>query len=374
MTSFRPRQSPRKPAGRLAPVLAPAVDGDADEPADRGTRDPLAHDAAADDLAQVRLVLADVVSRLDPATRRLCSYHLGFTDEHGRPDRPSGKGVRPLLTLLSTRAAGASARSGVPAAVAVELVHNFSLLHDDVMDGDTERRHKPTAWAAFGRSEAILAGDALLVLASEVLAESGAAAATSAIRCLHAATRRLIAGQMADLAFESRRDVTVAECLGMAQDKTGALLSCAASLGAVLAGGPAEVTLGLSEFGDHLGLAFQLEDDLLGIWGDPAVTGKPIRSDLRSAKKSLPVVAALGSGTSAGGRLAEHYPTSGQRTEEQLVEMARLIEAAGGRQWARDVADHELSCALDALSGLPIPADVADELEQLASRLSQRTC
>src|SRR5699024_5603113 len=137
---------------------------------------------------------------------------------------------------LSAQAAGAPAKRGVPAGVAVECVYNFSLLHDDIMDGDRERRHRPTAWTVFGTSSAILAGDALLTLAQEILLEDGSPGGYWAARCLAAATQRLIAGQTADLEFEGRVDVALDECLTMASDKTAALLACSCSIGAMLAG------------------------------------------------------------------------------------------------------------------------------------------
>lgn len=316
--------------------------------------------------------LRSALDRLDPGVRHLCGYHLGFWDEQGEPDRPRGKGVRGVLALLSAQAAGSPVEVGLPAAAAVELVHNFSLLHDDLMDGDRTRRHRPTVWAVFGSGQAILAGDALLGLADEVLAEAPSANRSWAIRCLAASTRRLIAGQLADLAFETRRDVTLSECLQMAADKTAALLSCAASIGAVLANTAANLTLRLAQFGEHLGVGYQLIDDILGIWGSPEATGKPVLSDLRAKKKSLPVVAALTSSTAAGERLAALYLTDAQLTDAQLAEAADLVQQAGGRAWAENTADAELATALELIRSDEIPFDVAEELRRLAIRLSGR--
>jgi geranylgeranyl diphosphate synthase, type I len=316
--------------------------------------------------------LRSALDRLDPGVRHLCGYHLGFWDEQGEPDRPRGKGVRGVLALLSAQAAGSPVEVGLPAAAAVELVHNFSLLHDDLMDGDRTRRHRPTVWAVFGSGQAILAGDALLGLADEVLAEAPSANRSWAIRCLAASTRRLIAGQLADLAFEPRRDVTLSECLQMAADTTAALLSCAASIGAVLANTPADLTLRLAQFGEHLGVGYQLIDDILGIWGSPEATGKPVLSDLRAKKKSLPVVAALTSSTAAGERLAALYLTDAQLTDAQLAEAADLVQQAGGRAWAENTADAELATALELIRSDEIPFDVAEELRRLAIRLSGR--
>src|SRR5579863_4593678 len=274
------------------------------------------------------------LSRLSPGVRKVAAYHYGLADADGSPVRVgSGKALRPALALLSARAAGAPPERGVTSAVAVELVHNFSLLHDDIMDGDTERRHRPTAWTVFGVGAAILAGDALLALAQDLLLEDGTPQGAWAARCLSAAVQRLIGGQGSDLAFEKRDDVSLAECLEMAGDKTAALMACACSLGAVHLGAPPTLAMGLAGFGAHVGLAFQLTDDLLGIWGAPEVTGKPVRADLRARKKSLPVVAALNSGMTQGDELRELLGRPEELTEQDLIHAARLVEESGGKRW-----------------------------------------
>ena len=316
--------------------------------------------------------LRTALDRLDPGTRHWAGYHLGLWDDSGAPTAGGGKGVRSTLAVLSAQAVGAAPGDAVPAAVACELVHNFSLLHDDVMDGDLQRRHRPTVWARHGVPAAILAGDALLALANEVLAESPSPTAGWAVRCLNATTRRLVAGQAADLAFEQRSDVTLDECLQMAGDKTGALLGCAASLGAVLADGPAATAVGLARFGEHLGLAFQLVDDLLGIWGSTERTGKPVCSDLRAGKKSLPVVAALTAGRPESELLAKLLADGRGVPEEQLTEAAGLVEAAGGRAWAEQAAAHHSRAALDLLDDLALPAQVRRDLDDLTDELSRR--
>src|SRR5262249_19172366 len=294
------------------------------------------------------------VARLSPEVRTVAAYHLGLAGlnghkpEHGRPavdgaavaappsadgragggggGRPSaakptgsGKALRPALALLSARAALAAPERGVPAAVSVELVHSFSLLHDDIMDGDTERRHRPTAWTVYGTGAAILAGDAMLALAQDVLLEDTAPQGEWAARALSAAVQRLIAGQGADLAFEQRDDVSLTECLTMAGDNTAALMSCVCGIGSIHAGAPPQLAMGLAAFGAHAGLAFQLTDDLLGIWGAPEVTGKPVRSDLRARKKSLPVVAALSAGTAGAQELAVLLAREEALSEDDLL-------------------------------------------------------
>jgi geranylgeranyl diphosphate synthase type I len=316
------------------------------------------------------------VARLDPTSRAISAYHFGWTDAEGHPiEGDGGKAVRPRLALLSAHAAGARAEIGMPGAVAVELVHNFSLLHDDLMDGDVERRHRPTVWTVFGAPGAILAGDALLVLAQEVLVDVGTPEALAAARMLSRATRELIRGQFHDLSFETRDDVTLEQCLDMADGKTGALLAASAAIGAQLAGGPDALVGALSAYGRHLGLVFQLVDDLLGIWGDPVTTGKPVLSDLRARKKTLPVTAALGSTGAAGRELAGWLAaedTHGEEDLDALRRAAELVEAAGGRAWATEEAERSLLRAEQALAGVSIPAEIRDELLALAHQLLHR--
>jgi len=317
--------------------------------------------------------ISAAVERLSPEVRLVASYHLGLTDSGGRPStRTAGKALRPALALLSARAAGAAPERGVPAAAAVEFVHNFSLLHDDIMDGDTERRHQPTAWTVYGVGAAILAGDALLALAQDLLLEGPAPQGLWASRCLSAAVQRLIAGQGADLAFERRDDVTLDECRQMAGDKTAALMACACSIGAIYVGAPAAMAMGLAGFGAHMGLAFQLTDDLLGIWGAPEITGKPVRSDLRTRKKSLPVVAALTSDTGPGRDLGVLLAQPEPLSEDELIRAAGLVEAAGGREWAESEADSALASADKCLAETDMPEDVRAEFAAIAEFITAR--
>ena len=310
--------------------------------------------------------LRAAAARLPETMRRIAGYHFGWQDAHGRPATgDGGKALRPALVLLCAEAAGGEAADAVPAAVADELVHNFSLLHDDVMDGDTTRRHRATAWTVFGTGPAILAGDALLSVAFEVLAPSGAANA----KVLSAATLALLEGQAADLDFEQRDDVTPGECVRMAEGKTAALLGAACTLGAAVADGGD----GFGAFGRAAGLAFQHVDDLLGIWGDPAVTGKPVYSDLQNRKKSLPVVTALCSGTPAGADLATLYARPEPLGETELARAASLVEAAGGRQWSQAQADALLAKALRELTAAAPPSRATAELTALARLITTRT-
>ena len=170
----------------------------------------------------------DTVARLSDELRAPVMHHLAG----------GGKRVRAALVLLSAAAAGADEKVGIVGAVAIELIHNFSLLHDDIIDEDRERRHRSTAWAEFGVGRAIVAGDALATLALQILLEEPTPERVAATVSLAAATQAMIAGQADDMAFESRTTVSVEECIAMEQGKTGALLACAAALGATLAGAP----------------------------------------------------------------------------------------------------------------------------------------
>ncbi|GAA1250429.1 polyprenyl synthetase family protein [Kitasatospora nipponensis] len=320
--------------------------------------------------------LRAAVARLAPPMDAVAAYHFGWTDRLGNPTAgDGGKAVRPALALLSAEAAGAPAAAGVPGGVAVELVHNFSLLHDDLMDGDETRRHRATAWTVFGPAQAILVGDALATLATEVLLDAGQAHGTTptdaarAVRLLTTATRKLIDGQARDLSFERRDAVTVEECLEMEGGKTGALLAAAAAIGAVLAGADDRTADALERYGHHLGLAFQAVDDLLGIWGATEVTGKPHWGDLRQRKKSLPVAAALAEGGAASRRLAELLADPqgrGEESEEVLAGRAALIEQAGGRAWTQDEARRQHKTALAALDEVPMADAVREHFVALA--------
>ncbi|MEV6114425.1 polyprenyl synthetase family protein [Streptomyces sp. NPDC052109] len=317
----------------------------------------------------VQPALRAAVGRLHPWVAEMAAYSFGWCEVGGAPAAaPGGKGVRQALAVLGAEAAGADGRAGVPAAVAVELVHAFSLLHDDIMDGDATRRRRPAVWKAYGTGPAVLAGDALFALAVETLATEPQGA--RAVRLLSAALADLVRGQADDLLFAARpctgpERVTPGEYGAMAEGKTGALLGCAAALGAVL-GGADEGTAGaLDRAGRHLGVAFQLVDDVLGIWGDPAVTGKPAGGDLRERKKTYPVLAALGSPVARG--LPGLLDAPGMAEEA-----AALIEAAGGRTATLAEARRHTVAARALLSAAPLAARAAGDLFRLLDFLADR--
>jgi len=318
-------------------------------------------------------VLRAAIDRLAPPMDTVAAYHFGWIDAQGNPaDGDGGKAVRPALALLSAEAAGADPGTGVPGAVAVELVHNFSLLHDDLMDGDEQRRHRDTVWKVHGPAQAILVGDALFALANEILLELGTVDAGRATRRLTTATRALIDGQAQDISYEHRDRVSVEECLEMEGNKTGALLACASSIGAVLGGADDPTANALEKYGYHLGLAFQAVDDLLGIWGDPVATGKQTWSDLRQRKKSLPVVAALAADGPASEQLGDLLAADAKASdfenfsEAEFAARAALIEEAGGREWTAQEARRQHTIAVRALDAVPMADQVRDRFVALA--------
>ncbi|WP_344497216.1 family 2 encapsulin nanocompartment cargo protein polyprenyl transferase [Streptomyces enissocaesilis] len=335
------------------------------------------HDAAAlleRTRSTVNPQLRTGVESLPASMRRIAMYHFGWEQADGTPAAgQAGKAIRPALVLAATQAFGGDPRRAVRAAAAVELAHNFTLLHDDVIDEDQTRRNRPTAWKVFGVPDAIVAGDAMCALALRLLAEDSHPAAARASARLAACVIELCAGQQADCEFERRgpREVSLEECLTMAEAKTGALLGCACALGALYAGAGEEEVAAMDAFGREAGLAFQLIDDLIGIWGDPSHTGKPAGADLAAHKKSLPVVAALTSGTEAAAELAGLY--AGPLDGDAVRRAADAVDRAGGRDWAQvqaadrmGLAVHHLSCAVPDLGA-------AGDLLALAEFVTRRT-
>ncbi|MER6672455.1 family 2 encapsulin nanocompartment cargo protein polyprenyl transferase [Streptomyces sp. NPDC000983] len=326
--------------------------------------------------------LRSAVDSLPGTMRRVALYHFGWQHADGTPAAGNaGKAIRPALVLTAAEALGgpAARRAAGRAAAAVELVHNFTLLHDDVMDRDTTRRHRPTAWTVFGDADAILAGDALQALALRLLAQDPHPAAPAAAALLASCVIELCEGQHADTAMEQRAcaEVRLDEALAMAEAKTGALLGCACALGALYAGATAEEVAAMDAFGREAGLAFQLIDDVIGIWGDPMRTGKPAGADLAARKKSLPVVAALTSGTPAAAELARLYEVpygrSGLAAEEETARTALAVEQAGGRDWAQVQAADRMARAMQELARVVPEPESAGGLLALAEFVTRRS-
>lgn len=262
-------------------------------------------------------------------------YHLGWVDEHGASENGgSGKSLRPSLCLYACTASGGDWKQALPAAAALELVHNFSLIHDDIQDRDTERRHRRTVWSIWGESQAINAGDAMAFLSQVCLAnlwDTGLAPERirAAYALLNDATLDMIEGQALDLSFEKRSAVTLQEYLDMISKKTGALLRCSLEMGAAIGTSDAKTIAAFRRAGERLGLAFQIRDDILGVWGDEKVTGKPMWSDIRRKKKSMPVV--MTANSPEGDRLKAIYAKNSLESSD-VEAVLDLMEISGARK------------------------------------------
>ena len=293
--------------------------------------------------------------------------HVGIEDEAGRPTDAAGKLLRPSLVLFIADELGGRPRAALPAAVALELVHNFSLVHDDIQDRDRTRRGRPTLWAVHGEAEAINAGDLLHAIAAREAARCGAPAAA----CLAEATLDMIEGQSLDLSYE-RRFVKIDEYHAMIDRKTGALLRCALELGGLVAGAPPDVLVSLRKLGLALGRAFQIRDDALGIWGDGDVVGKPQGSDVRRRKKSFPVVW-TGARADAADRAKLEAVYSGDVVrEEDVAWVIALMERAGAAPAADLAVRQHLAAAANVLDAIPLSPRGRTEIDDLISYLAGR--
>ncbi len=291
---------------------------------------------------------------------RQMQYHLGWLDQQFRPaEAHPGKLLRPTLLLLSYELAWAqgqmpaasppelSLRPALPAAAAVELAHNFTLLHDDIQDGDVERRHRPTVWSIWGIPQAILVGDALFALARLHLwnvLDEGVEPAT-ALKLAELFDRTLLTlteGQHLDMSFEQQHQVSLSSYKEMISRKTARLMSCATRMGALLGSGNQEIIEGLTRFGQALGLAFQIRDDMLGLWATEAEAGKLPAGDIFRRKKSLPILHAFQYAQPAERQvMARIYAQDAPITQEQAQEILALCERMRTREYcAQFLAQH----------------------------------
>ncbi len=299
--------------------------------------------------------------------RKMMAYHMGWED-----DGFSGKRLRPLFTLLTCEAAGGLASQALPAAAGVELIHNFSLIHDDIQDNSPLRRGRETVWMRWGRAQAINAGDALFSLAwlaGPRLLERNVAPeiALEVTRCLAMALLRITQGQHLDMAFESRAQVSITEYMDMIGGKTAELLAAAVEAGAIVAGASLERRRVFRSFGFNLGLAFQIQDDLLGIWGNSGSTGKSTASDLEARKKSLPVVFAC----EKSADFARRFARPPERGEDPAA-LAAELEALGARDYTLAKAAAYTQTALRDLKAAQPAAGAEDALSELAAGLVGR--
>jgi geranylgeranyl diphosphate synthase type I len=325
-------------------------------------------------LAEMRAVLADHHLPLYDMMR----YHLGMAGARGEPAvAPAGKMLRPALCLLSCEAVGGQRRLALPAAAAIELIHNFTLIHDDIEDASRSRHGRDTVWRVWGEAQAINAGDGMFALAHLALLrllEEGVAApqVLEAAHLLDEATLALCEGQHLDVEFEERLDVTCDDYLAMVSGKTAALMGAATAIGALLSGATEAAVAAFKQFGRGLGVAFQIRDDLLGIWGDATETGKPAGDDIAARKKSYPVVFALERASGDDRGSLRRVFGADTVSPEGVAEVLSVLERCRARAAGEEAAASRVQEALNRLKGLDLAPPRRRELEALALYLVRR--
>ncbi len=323
-------------------------------------------------LPAVKASIRDAVPDSDSGFFKLLRYHLGWEDADGRPaDEDSGKALRPLLCLMACELAGGDWRTALPAAAALELVHNFSLIHDDIQDGDTTRRGRATLWSVRGIPEAVAAGNAMRSVADRVF--SGLAVGPTPPHVAAFASMRLtqgylemIEGQYLDISFEQAERVSVDDYLDMISRKTGALIESAMFLGALIATGNERAATAFGACGRKLGLAFQIRDDYLGVWGDPQSTGKAVGADIRRKKKALPMVYMLQHAAADNRAWVNAAMAVTEVAVADVERMLALLEKLDARQYVQQVAESHAADAVTTLEQLGLAQEACQKLRSVA--------
>ena len=325
-------------------------------------------------LAAIEGELQRQVARLDhPSTRRfheMLTYHMGWSGEQAGPEA-SGKRVRPLMLLLVTAACLGNWQHALPAAAAVELVHNFSLVHDDIQDNSEKRRGRPSLWKKYDVAQAINAGDALFILANRAMLDLAKQVppelAIRAAGVMHDTCLDLTCGQFLDMSFQSRAEITLEEYWRMIEGKTASLLSGCTHIGCILAAADESTSSQYLAFGRALGLAFQMKDDILGIWGNELLTGKSIASDLLERKKTLPVVYGINRRREFSRRWAQTTIGPGE-----VPEMARLLQREGAYDFVQGAAQRFTELGMTALKTANPQGEAGYVLIKLTEKLLNR--
>jgi len=303
----------------------------------------------------------------------MLQYHLGWVDSHFQPVvDPAGKRIRPLFCLASCLAAGGKWEQAVPAGAALELLHNFSLIHDDIEDNSPLRRGRPALWSIWGAPQAINSGDAMFAMAHQALGRLAlrdlpATLIVDAYRRFDDVCLRLTVGQQNDIRFEDEEDVSVEQYLRMIGGKTAALISLSCALGALVAGADEEVVNKYGDAGFDLGMAFQIRDDILGIWGSEEAIGKSAHSDILTRKKSLPILYGLQRSSSLRSLYA-----SDATSPEFVAEVVSTLDELGARQYSREQEQLYSEKALSTLEELSPDQTLSMPLLSLAKSLLRR--
>jgi geranylgeranyl diphosphate synthase, type I len=306
-------------------------------------------------------------------------YHMGWETTDGiAANGTAGKMLRPTLCLLACEAVGGAPERAIAAAAAIELLHNFSLVHDDIEDRSDERHGRATVWRIWGDAQAINVGDGMFALAYKAMLELGAAGVEpkrvlKAIEAFDAATLRLCEGQNMDMAFETRLDVTLPEYFQMISGKTAALMGASTGLGALAGGADNEVVAAMTAFGEETGKAFQVFDDYLGIWGDPEKTGKPVHDDIRSRKKSYPVLHCMEHANGSDASQLRRMYSDDHLGESEIISIVEIIERTGSAQATLDEARSAAERARQAIDAIALDSTRKSELLDLLDLVVDRT-
>ncbi len=308
-----------------------------------------------------------------PGTRafhEMLTYHMGWTGEGAGP-KAAGKRVRPLLMLLTVAASGGEWLRAVSPAAAIELIHNFSLVHDDIEDNSPTRRGRLTLWKKFGVPMAINAGDALFSIAGQAVLDASAnypaEVVVQAANVLQGACIALTRGQYLDMRYERQSSLKVDDYWPMVEGKTAALLSTCTEMGAIFGGCDADAVIQYAWFGQDLGLAFQVQDDILGIWGDEQQTGKSAASDLVEGKNSLPVL----HGLAHSAEFAERW-VMGPIMPEETPRLAQMLKDAGSYAFCQQEAARLTALAMKFLDEAGPEGEAGDALRELGEMLVAR--
>jgi geranylgeranyl diphosphate synthase type I len=300
----------------------------------------------------------------------MMAYHMGWESED-TSKITGGKRIRPLIVLLTTAAAGGVWEHALPAAAAVELIHNFSLLHDDIEDKSPLRRGRPTIWKKWGIPQAINTGDAMYALAHLTMFKledtTSPSITLDASKLIQNTCLRLTQGQFLDISYEDRDGLTLDDYWPMVTGKTAALIAASNELGALVANSNQEIQKNYRDFGFNLGLAFQILDDFLGVWGESEKIGKSIESDLVTGKKTLPILYGL----EKQGEFAKLW-NKGNITQESVPTLVKQLEKEGGRKFTLDNADRLTRKALKSLDRANPRGEAGIALKELANQLLQR--
>jgi geranylgeranyl diphosphate synthase, type I len=317
-------------------------------------------------------IASATLTRDEPEFGVMLRYALGWSDENDQPyQHPTGKRLRPVLLLLANEAAGGDWQKALPAAAAVEFLHNFSLIHDDIQDNSPTRHGRPTVWQVWGMANAINAGDAMFAMsymALSTLTEHVSADLTQQVwRIFNATNIELTRGQHLDMRFEKQSVLSVDDYISMISGKTAALLAACAQMGALIATDNSETAAYYAEFGLNLGIAFQIHDDILGIWGDPKVTGKSAATDILTRKKSFPVLYGLAQNPA----LVDVYarPEFG---DADVAEAVQLLDEVNTQDYTRQQETIYYQKAIHALEAANPTGEPARQLQEFVGFLFQR--